>query len=152
MKIVALISLRNLFADTSPRTAGDFVFSEQYGRHLLHGGALSIDEFNAFVRSREWDRLIERHGERVSIELVTVPEPEPLETTTTEGTQSQGGETVITGGSLPPEAGSTPAPATTSAPVTTLGDLVARAMLEGKPPARASKKKGKTKKKAKRAK
>lgn len=134
-----LITLRHL--NTShPVTVGEFKWHEATGRHLMQGRPLSVEEFNAWTHSPEWDRSIERNGERLRIELREVIDPRVTELEaqnaellarieqlsahppSVEGVtggapaplaQSQDGQVAKSSGSYPEVAGSTPAPATT---------------------------------------
>lgn len=134
-----LITLRHL--NTShPVTVGEFKWHEATGRHLMQGRPLSVEEFNTWTHSAEWDRSVERHGERLRIELrevidsrVTELEAQNAELLarieqlsahlpSAEGVtggapaplaQSQDGQVAKSSGSYPEVAGSTPAPATT---------------------------------------
>ena len=135
-----LITLRHL--NTShPVTVGEFKWHEATGRHLMQGRPFSVEEFNAWTHSPEWDRSIERNGERLCIELrevidsrVTELEAQNAELLarieqlsahlpSAEGVtggapaplaQSQDGQVAKSSGSYPEVAGSTPAPATTT--------------------------------------
>ena len=135
-----LITLRHL--NTShPVTVGEFKWHEATGRHLMQGRPLSVEEFNTWAHSPEWDRSIERNGERLRIELREVIDPRVTELEaqnaellarieqlsahppSVEGVtgdahaplaQSQDGQVVKSSGSYPEDAGSTPAPATNS--------------------------------------
>lgn len=71
MPVLVLISRRDLSERNSPVTVGEFVWHDEHKRHLLQGRPLTGAEFNAFARSQEWDRAIERHGPRLRIEVVT---------------------------------------------------------------------------------
>lgn len=63
-----LITLRTL-NESHPVTVGEFRWNESVKRHLMQGRPLSVEEFNAWTHSPEWDRSVERHGERLRIEL-----------------------------------------------------------------------------------
>lgn len=44
------------------RTAGSFVYDDALGAHIYGGKRMGQKEFNAFMRSRDWQRLIELEG------------------------------------------------------------------------------------------
>lgn len=111
-----LITLRTL-NESHPVTVGEFRWHEGTKRHLMQGRPLSVEEFNAFTHSPEWDRSIERNGERLRIELREVI------------AQSQDGQVAKSSGSYPGDAGATPAPATIS-------DLMSAAATAAPPPGR----------------
>lgn len=85
----------------------------------MQGRPLSIAEFNAFMQSPEWDRSIERNGERLRIEIREGidPQVDELKARVSELEaliKSQDGQVAKSSGSYPEDAGSTPAPATTT--------------------------------------
>lgn len=115
--IQALITLRHL-NESHPVTVGEFRWSEDHGQHLMQGRPFTLEEFNKFAASQEWDRTIDRYGERLKIELreqidtpITETQESDIEATSVT-IQSQEGQTVKSLGSYPGVAGSIPAPAT----------------------------------------
>lgn len=44
---------------THPKTSGAFVYDEDLGAFIYGGRLMGQKEFNAFMRSREWQRLME---------------------------------------------------------------------------------------------
>lgn len=59
-------------------TVGEFRWNEEHERHLWQGRVLTVPEFNAWARSPEWDRTVERYGALLRLEVVAVmTEDEP---------------------------------------------------------------------------
>lgn len=67
MRIVIL--LRGLHRTTSPQTVGEFKHIPKYDAYLFDGREFSPKAFNEFSQSKEWDRLIDRYGARVSVRV-----------------------------------------------------------------------------------
>ena len=72
MPTLVLISRRDLTERNASVTVGEFRWSGDHKRHLLQGRGLTVEEFNAWARSPDWDRALDRYGAHVRIELVEV--------------------------------------------------------------------------------
>lgn len=68
MRIV--IQLRGLYRTTSPQTVGEFKHIPKHDAYLFEGREFSPKAFNEFSQSKDWDRLVDRHGARVSVRVV----------------------------------------------------------------------------------
>lgn len=65
-----VIQLRGLHRTTSPQTVGEFKHIPKHDAYLFDGREFSPKAFNEFSRSKDWDRLVDRYGARVSVRVV----------------------------------------------------------------------------------
>lgn len=54
------------------RTAGRFVYDDALGAYIYDGKRLGQKEFNAFMRSRDWQRLVELEGAATVVPQVLI--------------------------------------------------------------------------------
>jgi hypothetical protein len=65
-----LIILRGFYSSVHGTTVGEFRYMAKYEAHVLDGEALTPAQFNALMESPRWERLIDRHGQRLRIRCV----------------------------------------------------------------------------------
>lgn len=65
-----VIQLRGVYRTTSPQTVGEFKHIPKHDAYLYEGREFSPKAFNEFSQSKDWDRLVDRYGARVSVRVV----------------------------------------------------------------------------------
>ena len=65
-----IILQRGLYPNTHPRKVGQFEHVAKHGGYIYQGREFGVEDFNRLSISREWERLIEAHGTKLSVRVV----------------------------------------------------------------------------------
>lgn len=65
-----IVIIRGYKRTTHPQTVGEFKYIPKFDEYVYEGRSFKPTEFNEFMLSREWERVLERHVQRIRVKAI----------------------------------------------------------------------------------